>query len=368
MFSFISASGNARFNQYKLQTYRLAFPFGTLVTLLYVLVITKFGELRFFMGIIQVIILIVLTVIVWWKERFLELVENIFYFAVITNFLLLTQFSINQLAAGNALDENALSDSIKGLVMWLIIFMLSGFLTLKTRQAELLTGYSFLGMLLMGINNIWYLAGAKQLTSVYLFHWVNVVFALMVTVLLLQRMGTLQQRQATTDALTGVMNRHALYSVLEQEMERAARYKRSFSLILFDLDEFKHINDTIGHLEGDRVLQEVSRLVTGVIRKTDHAGRWGGEEFLLILPETDIESARALAERIRILLVETQLGKAERVSASFGVAMYQQVPNIDGLLNCLDNALYVAKNNGRNQVVVCSLGLQDAGLTVESRQ
>jgi diguanylate cyclase (GGDEF)-like protein len=118
------------------------------------------------------------------------------------------------------------------------------------------------------------------------------------------------------------------------------------------LDEFKVINDTFGHLEGDAVLKELSKLVSNLLRKTDCAGRWGGEEFLLSLPETDITEAEILADRIREKIEETHFVEKYYVTASFSVAAYHVGQNLENLLECADKALYQAKQNGRNQVVV----------------
>ena len=188
------------------------------------------------------------------------------------------------------------------------------------------------------------------LTPPMVFRWVNPMAGMFITLLLLQRMGTLQQRRATTDALTGLMNRHALYTVLEQEIERSSRYGYIFSIILFDLDHFKRINDTLGHMVGDKVLVETSNRVAHLIRKADFLGRWGGEEFLLILPGTQLAEAATLAERIRQMLLGTRPGKSQTITASFGVTEYRHGANLDAMLQRVDAALYSAKHNGRNQV------------------
>jgi len=184
------------------------------------------------------------------------------------------------------------------------------------------------------------------------FRWANAFFNIGIGTLLIQRIGLLQQHNATTDALTGILNRHALYPALNQELERSARYARPFSIILFDVDEFKNINDDFGHLEGDKVLRELSKLVSGMLRKTDCVGRWGGEEFLLILPETETAEAQILAERIREKIEETHFLEKYYITSSFGVAAYRSGQTLETLLECADKSLYQAKNNGRNQVVV----------------
>ncbi len=105
-------------------------------------------------------------------------------------------------------------------------------------------------------------------------------------------------------------------------------------------------------MEGDKVLKDLSTLVSGLLRKTDYAGRWGGEEFLLILPETDTAEALILAERIRMKVEDTFFTQIYNITASFSVVAYRTGQNLEAMLDCADKALYQAKNNGRNQVVI----------------
>ncbi|MGC8966847.1 MAG: GGDEF domain-containing protein [Thermus sp.] len=150
------------------------------------------------------------------------------------------------------------------------------------------------------------------------------------------------KEQALTDPLTGLPNRRALEMALEREAARVERGARPFSLVLLDLDDFKRINDEKGHKEGDRVLQEVARYLKTHVRKGDLAGRWGGEEFALLLPETDPLRAERLAERIREALASTG------IAASFGVAGYRG--DLEDLFRRADRALYKAKSWGKNRV------------------
>jgi diguanylate cyclase (GGDEF)-like protein/PAS domain S-box-containing protein len=157
-------------------------------------------------------------------------------------------------------------------------------------------------------------------------------------------------RQSITDPLTNVYNRRFFMQMLEQEMERTRRYGKSFSVIMFDLDHFKSVNDRFGHAAGDMVLKSVADMIKGRIRKTDYFARWGGEEFIILLPETSVEDAAGLAEELRKHLNSMTLPEVGRVTASFGVASYRPSDTIDTILMRADSMLYEAKDAGRNCV------------------
>ncbi|MCB1824152.1 MAG: PAS domain S-box protein [Gammaproteobacteria bacterium] len=157
-------------------------------------------------------------------------------------------------------------------------------------------------------------------------------------------------RLATTDLLTGLFNRRYLLAVLETEIERARRHGRPLALILFDLDHFKQINDTYGHDQGDRVLQAVVAQVRGRLRRSDVFARWGGEEFLILAPETTGSDAVALAETLRAALHERPRFDDELVTASFGVTAYQPEETLDQWLKRADEWMYASKRQGRDRV------------------
>lgn len=159
-------------------------------------------------------------------------------------------------------------------------------------------------------------------------------------------------RLSVTDHLTGAYNRRYFVEMLEKEVERARRTGRAFSLIMFDLDRFKSINDRFGHAAGDRVLMSVVSAFRERLRKTDCLARWGGEEFVILLPETGTEGAAALAEELRRKLNEMEIIGVGRVTASFGVASYRSGDTVDTVTQRVDDALYRAKGNGRNCVCV----------------
>ncbi len=162
---------------------------------------------------------------------------------------------------------------------------------------------------------------------------------------------------STTDSLTGLLNRRALNDILEHEIDRASRYLTDLSLIICDIDRFKQINDAHGHTAGDLALQTISETFKSVLRKADLLGRYGGDEFMIILPETSLTGAKNLAEKIRAAVADAEFripeGKAIRLSISIGVASCcTPVENIDTLVARADSALYAAKQAGRNMVSV----------------
>lgn len=157
---------------------------------------------------------------------------------------------------------------------------------------------------------------------------------------------------ATTDSLTGLLNHAEILKQAEYELNRSIRYKHQFSVLMIDIDHFKSINDEHGHRIGDRVLLEVSNIIKGSCRHIDKLGRYGGEEFLVICPETDKESAYELAERIRAHVDEMKSADIDHVTCSIGVASYTMEEHRDELINSADRALYKAKHEGRNRVVM----------------
>jgi diguanylate cyclase (GGDEF)-like protein len=168
------------------------------------------------------------------------------------------------------------------------------------------------------------------------------------------------QKLAITDSLTGYLNRRGFDEVSTRELERANRFGRPLSVIMIDIDNFKDINDTYGHVIGDRVLQQLAGRLQTSLRDVDVLGRYGGDEFIVLLPEADVEMASAVAERIRIEFYQPlSLGKILSmespllVSASFGVAeLTAEIQDIGSLIEKADSAAYQAKQKGRNLVEV----------------
>ena len=163
--------------------------------------------------------------------------------------------------------------------------------------------------------------------------------------------------QAKTDGLTGIANHRHFYETLERELARSNRKKNGFALILVDIDNFKSINDTYGHQAGDAVIIELTKHLKANIRAGDMAARYGGEEFCLVLPDTILEGALTLANRVREAIERTPFADAKneiKYTASFGLAMYDgNAPSSkDELISRADKALYESKNTGKNKVTV----------------
>lgn len=175
-----------------------------------------------------------------------------------------------------------------------------------------------------------------------------------------RREAEAQMRQlADTDPLTGLANRRAFINVLESEVSKTRRYGDVFSLVMMDLDYFKQVNDKHGHLVGDDVLRHLAGLLQRTQRESDFVARFGGEEFVLLLPRTDEVEARNLAERLRGLISNRGFvlpsGEAIEVTASFGIVEWSdQIAGRE--FQCVDTVLYQAKAGGRNCVVVWSEG------------
>ncbi len=155
---------------------------------------------------------------------------------------------------------------------------------------------------------------------------------------------------AKTDRLTQLYNRHHLDAVIDAELKRFERMGTCFSILLADCDKFKSVNDTFGHQAGDLVLIDIAHLMGGAARAIDTVGRWGGEEFLAILPGTDLAGAVEVAEKLRAAIAAHQFAGVGHKTASFGVAEIRPGDSIRALVARADAALYRAKKNGRNRV------------------
>jgi len=161
---------------------------------------------------------------------------------------------------------------------------------------------------------------------------------------------------SVTDSLTGLFNSRHLHDRLPVELERAQRYQRPLSLLVIDADHFKKINDTFGHLEGDKVLQALAESIQQCLRRTDSAFRYGGEEFVVLLPETGIDAGQALAERLRRGFAEHRVvdrsGRSICCTVSIGVAESLPGDSPNQLIRRADEATYAAKRRGRNCVAI----------------
>jgi diguanylate cyclase (GGDEF)-like protein/PAS domain S-box-containing protein len=160
---------------------------------------------------------------------------------------------------------------------------------------------------------------------------------------------------SSIDKLTGILNRRKLDEFLEYEVEIARRHKSDLSLIIVDIDHFKDVNDTYGHQTGDMVLFEVTKMISHLVRKSDIFGRFGGEEFLVICPQTSQEEAFNLAEKLRKEIGGYSFNKVGQKTISLGIAQFEENYSTQDLVKKADIALYEAKNTGRDKSVIFTL-------------
>jgi len=165
----------------------------------------------------------------------------------------------------------------------------------------------------------------------------------------LEEQNELLEKLATIDELTKLLNRRTVYRKLKYEMDRAQRYKNPLSIMMIDIDHFKQVNDNYGHMRGDDVLREVAATISRGVRRTDIPGRYGGEEFLVIFPNSNLDESLVVAERIRVGVSELKYDDDLSVTISCGVKTYEG-ETIEELLRKADEKLYEAKEQGRNRV------------------
>ena len=159
-------------------------------------------------------------------------------------------------------------------------------------------------------------------------------------------------KMATTDQLTGLCNRYKINEILSSEKNRNNRFGTYFSIILIDIDDFKTVNDSYGHLIGDSVLAEFAEILSSSSRVTDIVGRWGGEEFIVILPQTKKAEAAIVAKNIKDKIFSYNFSTVERQSASFGIAECTSDDDIKNIIKKADNAIYKAKRTGKNRICI----------------
>jgi two-component system cell cycle response regulator len=202
---------------------------------------------------------------------------------------------------------------------------------------------------------------ADFLSNRYTYAYIFAATALTFLVLgyVLGRQADRLRHASTTDLLTGLPNRRAMYDRLQSEWQRAARYDSPLALLLIDIDGLKRINDERGHTAGDRLLRSTATAIRQTLRATDFGARWGGDEFSIVAPQTSREAAQRLAERLLVHLAEQDRARGA-ITASVGVAVFEPAHaaqdnytrDAEWLMRTADLALYTAKNAGRNQVKV----------------
>lgn len=179
---------------------------------------------------------------------------------------------------------------------------------------------------------------------------VNILLIIVIIIFLRNYVQKNLEIAANHDPLTGIYNRAFLSAFLNKTLKDMDRYPKNLSIITFDIDHFKKINDAFGHGVGDLVLKELTKMISHSIRASDVFARIGGEEFLIMAPNTDPEGARTLSESIRSRVAQNDFTEAGKVTISLGVTIYKKGDTMDDLFKRADIALYKAKNNGRNRI------------------
>ena len=160
------------------------------------------------------------------------------------------------------------------------------------------------------------------------------------------------QNYANKDSLTQIFNRGKIDLLISDEIKKSKDKKQTFSIIFFDIDNLKRINDDFGHIKGDEVLVQISYLVSKNIRDTDTIGRWGGEEFVILLPNTSSNKAFIIADDLKQLVSKTDFGINSALTISLGITQYMQNDTKECLIQRADKAMYFIKNNGKNAVKI----------------
>jgi diguanylate cyclase (GGDEF)-like protein len=258
-------------------------------------------------------------------------------------------------------------DRLEGLVhllYWFPVVYMLAFLAFENRRLMLTASLTFFScVVLLGLVDgflDWRVDGtADDLLILTPFYLANLVYILVLSVgirvneqyIRIRTLAETMADHANTDMLVQIPNRRELENTIAMEINRAARHKQPLSVITFDLDNLKEVNDTFGHQSGDSLLIETARIVQNELRLSDHLGRWGGDEFLIIAPNTDSLQASEIAARLRVAIANSRPDRAG-YTASFGVAELRPQETFVSLLKRADEALYNAKQGGKDQVAI----------------
>jgi diguanylate cyclase (GGDEF)-like protein len=328
----------------------ITFPLGATLLLLYFFnlinnqeYLSAWGAFTFGME------LLVLFAVVYFNIFPIRWVELIFYYSFVLFIVCLILLSIEIAVSNPTTGSFIFSSTLSGVTMWICIIFLSSYLILPYEQDRQYVMITCSTLFLIAVYHLLFRDGMDIRT---IFRWVNTFLGIGVVLTLIYYTGRLQRFYAETDTLTGILNRRVTYEVLHKEFHRAERYKETLSIIMIDLDEFKQINDRLGHGAGDHVLREFTKIVRHSIRDIDSFGRIGGDEFILVLPTANAENAHHVAERIRTALVSHPFNIKEQVTASFGVSMLNEDRSLEELISRADAAVYEAKRKGRNSISV----------------
>jgi diguanylate cyclase len=260
-------------------------------------------------------------------------------------------------------DDPGAAEGVLTVLHWVPVLLVFAFLAFDGTRAIVIAGALVASVVLLIGPNAWFgVRGGVALTSTFV---VQMMVAYVVTVVGLSffahQQGTLSAWRDTarelrtlahTDALTGLANRRAAQEVLGREVARAARYDRDLAVLMIDIDRFKVLNDGHGHPVGDRVLVALAERLRAHVRASDLIARWGGEEIVVVAPETPMPFSLQLAEQLRAQIAKDPFLDGHEITVSVGVASFRPGDDVDTLISRADAAMYRAKEAGRNRVVV----------------
>jgi diguanylate cyclase (GGDEF)-like protein len=261
-------------------------------------------------------------------------------------------------------DGPGAADGVLTILHWVPVLIVFAFLAFDGALAIGAAAALVVSTMLIIGPHVWFGVGGGrvELTPTYV---VQMLVAYVVTVVALSFFASLQRSLvawrdtaremhtlAHTDALTGLANRRAAHEVLGREVARAARYDRELAVLMLDIDRFKVLNDTYGHPVGDRVLVALAERLRAHVRASDLVARWGGEEFVVVAPETPMPFSLQLAEQLRAQIAKDPFLDGHRIAVSVGVASFRAGDDVDALVARSDAALYRAKSGGRNRVAI----------------
>lgn len=301
----------------------------------------------FALNAVMLLTLVTAAILLWRHVQHQELLLLCLYlFAALYIVALMTNYTLRMLPQRQ---EPSLLECVAPWMLWLVVLDVGCFFTFRAltalRLALIMAGIAVFG----AFSIVWHslpieMSAAHDILALSLANGLVVLFV--------YQMARAQEHSSQTDFLTGLPNRMRGYSILSAELERAERYQKIFSVILFDLDNFKQVNDRFGHPAGDAILRDFTNFTQQHIRRSDLFARWGGEEFILIMPESDLASGRLKADYLRQQIKNRAFHQGIRITSSFGVTVYYPRDTTQSLLERADAALYRAKANGRNCVEV----------------
>lgn len=365
------------FDQQRRRTYQIAGSIGILMVTVDAFVIyfdQQYSPLSKFIYIANDLLLIAISVWTIWnittRRIKLDRLERFLFFVFTAESLVFNGFLPPLL--GQSLTDRW-NETINDDIWFLLMICTLGFHLFSDRKALAINGGLYgLSVAIVGGQTLWVLMengeieeGLRSL-QIYGMGAIFLCFIYIVSryraqAQRLQIENRLMYEWAFTDLLTGLANRRRCEQIIQEAIERSQRYGENFTICIWDLDEFKKINDRFGHETGDRVLQEISQLAQSLVRSTDIIGRWGGEEFFLLMPHTRIDEAAALVERLRQQVMLYDGLDQWVVSASFGLAEYQTTDTQATLLSRADQALYMSKRNGRNRIYIAGKKIKNSG-------